>query len=396
MNTKTASNTLVTGLAMFSMFFGAGNVVFPLTLGQFAQDQNFWAMMGMLITAVGVPFLGLITMTLFDGDYKQFFDRIGKVPGFIVAAGILLLIGPFGGIPRCIALSYSTLKFYLPDISLALFSAISCVIIYLFTFKRTKILDVLGYFLTPALLVSLTLIILGGFVWGPSAPISDHSPVTVFKTGLTEGYQTMDLLGAFFFSSVVLACLREEVNPADKKDYKRLIRVTLKASCIGASLLALTYLGFSYIASFYSHQLVGVPADEIAGVLALQILGPYAGIVACLAVSLSCLTTAIALGAVSAEFLHIDLSNNRINYSWSLIITLAITFMVSTLHFTGIKMFLAPILQICYPALILLSILNIAHKLYKTETVKWPVFTLFTLSVVGYLWEHIASYMNIA
>lgn len=387
MKTKSASNTLVTGLAMFSMFFGAGNVVFPLMLGQYAQDQNIWAMMGLLITAVGVPFLGLMTMTLFDGDYKQFFDRMGKWPGFIVAAAILMLIGPFGGMPRCIALSYSTLKLYLPAVSLPFFSAISCVIIFLLTFKRTKILDVLGYFLTPILLGSLALIIIGGFWFGPQAPDSSHAALTVFAKGLTEGYQTMDLLGAFFFSSVVLACLRQDVNPADKKDYKRLIKVTLKASCIGATLLGLTYLGFSYIASFYSEILAGVPGDEIAGILALHILGPYAGIVACLAVSLSCLTTAIALGAVSAEFLHIDLSKNRISYIWSLLITLIITFFVSTLHFTGIKMILGPILQMAYPALIVLSILNIAHKLYRTETVKWPVFAVFALSVVGYLYE---------
>jgi LIVCS family branched-chain amino acid:cation transporter len=387
MNTKSSSNTLITGLAMFSMFFGAGNVVFPLMLGQYAKDQNFWAMMGLVITAVGVPFLGLITMTLFDGDYKQFFNRIGKWPGFLVSAAILLLIGPFGGMPRCIALSHSTLKLYLPNVSLPVFSAIACVIIYFLTYKRTKILDVLGRFLTPALLVSLALIIAGGFWYGPSAPISDKSSISVFLTGLTEGYQTMDLLGAFFFSSVVLACLRDDVNPADKKDYKRIIKIMLKASCIGATLLALTYFGFSYISSFYSEMLTGVPGDEIAGKLAHYILGPYAGIIACLAVSLSCLTTAIALGAVAAEFLHIDLSNNRISYNTSLIATLIITFFVSTLHFTGIKMILGPILQVCYPALIALSIMNIAYKLYGVETVKWPFFTVFVLGLIAHIWN---------
>lgn len=386
MKTQPASTALVTGLAMFSMFFGAGNVVFPLMLGQFAKDQNHWAMMGLILTAVGVPFLGLITMTLFDGDYKQFFGRIGKWPGFTVAAIILLLIGPFGGMPRCIALSYSTLNLYLPNLTLPVFSIISCVIIYLFTFRRTRILDILGYALTPLLLISLALIIVGGFIFGPSAPVSNESPLTIFTMGLTEGYQTMDLLGAFFFSSVVLACLKEETHPTEKKDYKRLMKITLKASCIGASLLALTYLGFSYVASFYSNLLTDVPGDQIAGTLALHILGPYAGIVASLAVSLSCLTTAIALGAVSAEFLHTDLARNKISYNTSLIVTLIITFFVSTLHFTGIKMILAPILQVCYPALIVLSLLNIAYKLYRVETVKWPVFATFILSLVGYLW----------
>ncbi len=386
MKTKTASSTLVTGLAMFSMFFGAGNVVFPLTLGQVTQSHNIWAMMGLLITAVGVPFLGLITMTLFDGDYKQFFNRIGKWPGFVVATAILLLIGPFGAMPRCIALSYSTLKLYLPSISLPFFSAISCLIIYFFTFKRTKILDILGYFLTPILLASLALIVVMGFWFAPAAPLSEMAPMGAFTLGLTEGYQTMDLLGAFFFSSVVLACLRDDVNPADKKDYKRLIKLTLKASVIGASLLAITYLGFSYIGSFYSSDLVGIPSDELVGIMSLNILGPYAGVIASLAVSLTCLTTVIALASVSAEFIHIDLSKNRVGYNLSLILTLIVTFFVSTLNFTGIKMLLAPILQVCYPALILLSLLNILHKLYRVETVKIPVFIVFAVSLISYIW----------
>src|SRR5665647_1655937 len=97
------SPIIATGLAMFSMFFGAGNVVFPLALGQIAQDKNFFAILGMLVTAVGVPFAGLIAMTLFNGDYRKFFARMGAVPGFIVVAIIMGLIGPFGAIPRCIA-----------------------------------------------------------------------------------------------------------------------------------------------------------------------------------------------------------------------------------------------------------------------------------------------------
>src|SRR5947209_4364111 len=126
-NVSKKSNTWATGLAMFSMFFGAGNVVFPLALGQFAKDQNIYAILGLLITAVGVPFLGLLAMTLFNGNYTHFFERIGKVPGFLVALGIMGLIGPFGAIPRCIALSYSTIRMYMPDTSLVLFSLVSCI-----------------------------------------------------------------------------------------------------------------------------------------------------------------------------------------------------------------------------------------------------------------------------
>lgn len=385
MKAKNWSSTIATGFAMFSMFFGAGNVVFPLTVGQYAQSLTGFAMLGLFVTAIGVPFLGLTAMTLFDGDYKQFFYRVGKAPGFAIATIILLLIGPFGAAPRCITLSYATLKYYIPDISLLLFSAISILIIFAMTIRRSKILDILGYVLTPILLVSLGIIIVMGWIYAPALPESGLDKGHVFMMGLTEGYQTMDLLGAFFFSSVVLACLRDQANPADMNDYKQLIRMTLRAGFIGMGLLAVTYLGFSYISAFYSNVLTDVAPDQLAGALAVQILGPYAGIIACLAVSLSCLTTAIALCSVSAEFIHIDLSRNKISYGVSLIITLIATFFVSTLDFSGIKLFLLPILVVCYPALILLSVLNLLHKLYRFEWVKSPVAVVFVLSLAGFL-----------
>ncbi|MBA3957671.1 MAG: branched-chain amino acid transport system II carrier protein [Parachlamydiaceae bacterium] len=378
------SNTIATGLAMFSMFFGAGNVVFPLALGQYAQDQNLYAILGLLISAVGVPFLGLIAMTLFNGNYKHFFERIGVVPGFLVSAAIMGLIGPFGAIPRCITLSFATLKIYSPDLSLPVFSILSCLIILLLTIRPGKILDILGYVLTPILIGSLAIIIVKGIITSPAAPHADHSSFAIFWKGLTEGYQTMDLLGAFFFSYVVLACLERNIDTKNPKNYRRVIWLALKASGIGAFLLALSYMGFSYVAAFNSEALAHVPKDELAGTVANIVLGPYAGVVACIAVSMACLTTAIALSAVFAEFVHKDLTANKLNYEISLVITLIVSFFVSTLHFTGIAAFLQPILQICYPALIVLSIVNIAHKLYHFQPVKVPVFGTFILSAIGY------------
>ena len=163
----------------------------------------------MLITAVLVPFMGLIAMLLFDGDYKAFFGRLGKIPGFIIIVIILGLIGPFGAIPRCITLAYSTVKTLLPGLSLPLFSLFSCFIIWLFTFKRNTIIETLGYALTPILLLSLAIIIIKGFTRTlyPSHCRAEH-PLALFLRGLKDGYQTMDLLGAFFFSSVVIVGLK--------------------------------------------------------------------------------------------------------------------------------------------------------------------------------------------
>lgn len=381
---ESRSNTLTTGFAMFSMLFGAGNIVFALAVGQFAQDKNLFAILGLLITAVGVPLLGLIAMTLFNGDYKSFFDRMGAVPGFIIATLILGLIGPFGALPRCIALSYSTSKMYLPDISIATFSIVACVFIFFCTFKRTSILTIVGYVLTPLKLGSLSFIIIKGFLSSPAAPQASHTELSVFLRGLKDGYLTMDLLATFFFCSVVLDCLRRNMDVSNPANYRKLITTTLRASCIGAGLLAIIYIGFSYVAAAYSGTLTHVNPEDLISNLAIQILGPYAGLIVSFTVTLACITTAIALTTVFAEFIHKDLTKSKINYTTSLIITLAITFGISTLNFTGIIKLLAPILELCYPALIVLSLLNILHKLYQFQPVKIPVLTVFTGSLLAY------------
>lgn len=379
------SYIITTGFAMFSMFFGAGNVVFPLALGKHAQDQNIYAILGLLITAVTVPFLGLFAMTLYNGDYKAFFSRMGAKTGFIISLAIMGLIGPFGAIPRCIALSYSTSQLFFPSISIELFSVASCLIIFLFTFKRTSIMDILGNILTPFLLLSLGIIIIKGMLYSPHAVQQSLPPLSVFLSGLKEGYQTMDLIGAFFFSSVVIVGLKKHFQ--EESD---LMPVTLWSIIVGATLLSLVYIGFSFVSSFNSASLATVPADQMIGALAIQILGPQAGVVACAAVALACLTTAIALASVSAEFIHEDLSFKKIPYILGLVITLIISYFISTLNFTGIVKILGPILEICYPALILLTMLNIAHKLWNVQIVKAPVFTLFAISLGLFLFKTFA------
>jgi LIVCS family branched-chain amino acid:cation transporter len=382
---KLKSNTLSTGLAIFSMFFGAGNLVFPLAAGQFAQDQNFYSSIGLLITAVGVPFLGLLSMTLFDGNYQVFFSRIGKIPGFLACLFIMLLIGPLGALPRVITFAHSTVEMFLPNIPLVLFSLVACTMIFLLTFRQSKILDILGYILTPVLLGSLAILIIRALFTEPDLIEAEESPITIFLHGMYEGYNTMDLMGAFFFSSVVILCLKKELSPSDQKDLKKIVKMTVKAGCIGATLLGLVYLGFSYVAAYNSEFLAAVPKEQMLGALAIKIMGNYAGIIAIVAVTLACLTTAIALAAIFAEFIHKDITKMKISYRIALIFTLILTFFISTLNFEGIMNYLQPILIICYPALIMLSFVSLLYKLYGFKYVKVPVAATLFVSFIAYL-----------
>ena len=381
--------TISTGLAMFSMFFGAGNVVFPLDLGRVAGNMNFYAISGLLITAVAVPFLGLLAMFLFSGNYEQFFNRIGRVPGFILSAFLLALIGPFMAMPRCVTLSFSTLQNYIPGVSLFYFSLIFCIFLFLFTIKRARILDLLGTILSPLLLISLIILIIKGAFFGhPTARFVDFTKNQAFMFGLTEGYYTMDLLGAFFFSVVVLLGLKKsfgsDFSLQDKKSKKRFYFVTIISSIIGASLLAIIYVGFSYVASFYSNNLLLVEKDTVLSVLSSRVLGSAGGIIANMAVILACLTTALTLAVVFAEFIQNELFKNKLNYRSSLLITLILTFAMSNLGFMGIIKFSTPILLIIYPVLIVLTLANLANKLFGFKFVKTPVIFSFIVSVIWY------------
>lgn len=370
MYSSSSSRVLSTGLAMFSMFFGAGNVVFPLVVGQVAGDQTVYAMLGLLITAVGVPFLGLLAILLFQGNYQKFFARSGKVPGFLLAAAIMLLIGPFGGLPRCIALSYSTIKLSWPIFSFGIFSFLSCAVIFLCTYKRNRMLNLLGYFLTPLLLLSLVVVVVMGIWTGESSSISTLTATQSFWHGFMEGYNTMDLLASFFFSAIIYNTLKQDTHAATPEDERELFKISLKSSFIGGGLLSLIYVGFCLVASYHASSLEITDQGELLGALTLKILGPYAGVVASATIALACLTTAIALAAVFAEFLQHSIFRNQIGYVQSLLLTLAAGYAVSLLEFTGIVTLLAPFLQIAYPALIVFTIFNIISRLNALKSAK--------------------------
>lgn len=379
---------LSTGLAIFAMFFGAGNIVFPLALGLFTQDQTLYGILGLIVTAVFVPLTGLLAMILYEGDYHSFFRRIGKIPGAFIAISILGLIGPFAGIPRCITISFSTLDAFgfqsVQWMKLWSFSIFSCLLLFLCTYRPRRILSLLGYVLTPLLLLSLALIVGKGFIGMPSLDSADHTRWRSFAQGLLDGYNTLDLLAAFFFSSVVLMCLRKN-HGNDVVEKKNRMTVAMLGSLIAAALLSMVYICFSFLAAGYRSELTTVASDQLLGTLAHQLLGTQAGLIATVAVCFACFTTEIALTAIFAGFLHKTVFKEKIPYTVALLVTLVVSFLISTLHFSGISAFLVPIVQVCYPALIVLSIVNILHKIYGFKPVKRYVYVTLAISLGAYL-----------
>lgn len=387
MKTFFKSNTLATGLAIFSMFFGAGNVIFPILLGQYAGDKNLFAILGLLTTAIIVPFVGLITMALFDGDYTSFFKRIGKIPGTFAIVMIMAVIGPFAAIPRCVALSHATFNFSCGETPIWLFSLLSCIIIFVFAYKKNSIVSLLGYILTPFLLLFMLIIIVKGVTGDLSAAHVEHSNTHVFAYGLQEGYNMLDLLASFFFSTIVITCVKADaMKNSTKLTYNTLLTKMFKASLIGAILLSIIYAGMSFVSAFHSSNIEEISKDQLLAAVSFAVLGSHAGLIASLATALACLTTAITLSAVFAEFLNKTVFQGKVHYRVCLLITLVITFGMSYLKFAGIVKLILPLITICYPVLIVLCLMNIAYKLFDFKLVKTPVAIAFIASLSLYFW----------
>lgn len=360
MQTSKKGAIFVIGLALFAMFFGSGNLIFPLSIGELAQENYFWGLTGFIITGVLLPFLGVVTMVIYNGDYTRFFGSFGKTFGFIFTLALLSVWIPFGSAPRCITLSYVNASSFLGEIPLWAYSLVYCILLFPLSYRKTRALDLLGYFLTPLLLVCLGFIVYQGLSLSPGFGPSDHQSSTLIYHGLLEGYYTMDLIASFFFTSTVIAALKEVSTSA--ADTKNIIKVTLKSCAIGITVLAIVYIGLVTVAAANASLLVGVPKDQLLAKLVTELLGPRLRIVATSAVILACLTTSIALQIVYADFLTNKVFKGRISLRTGMIITLLITFGMSIQGFEGISRLTGPILEVFYPLLLLLIVWNIMIK----------------------------------
>ena len=159
---------LTAGFAMFCMFFGAGNLVFPLTIGTQSLDSSSFAMLGLAITGVIVPFLGLVGVILCGGNRDNFFACIGKIPAFLLIFVMLALLGPIGVVPRCIVVAYGAVSSFMPQFSLTLFSFLFCLFLLLLVWKHDSVVPVIGRYLTPLLLIGIAVISVAGIFFSNS------------------------------------------------------------------------------------------------------------------------------------------------------------------------------------------------------------------------------------
>lgn len=372
---KVKSVVITTGFALFAMFFGSGNLVFPLLVGTENQGHFLASSLGIIVTGVLVPFMGVLAMLLYKGDTREFLGTMGQPAKFWFPLIALSLMGPFGVLARCITVAHGSFALLFPQCSLIAFSIAFCAVIFLLTANKSRIIPFLGSTLTPFLLVSLLAIISAG-IWYGNLPLLETNKVwPAFSEGALQGYQTMDLLAAFFFSTFIIQHLSKKFSV--DVDHSSLVKVFLKSALLGGGLLSLVYCGLVYLGTAFSAELHSTAPQAMLGKVAQSTLGVLSAPIVCVTVVLACFTTAVVLSSLFADFFRQEVCREKINSSIALLVTLLIAFGISTLEFSGIAAFLAPILETLYPALIVLTLVNIANKLWGVKLRRWPVVLTF-------------------
>jgi LIVCS family branched-chain amino acid:cation transporter len=365
------------------MFFGSGNLVFPLQIGSASGSQWVIGFLGLFLTGVLLPFCGLFVIKLYQGNYKAFFAQAGSLGQFYLPLFTLSLLGSFGVVPRCITVAHGGIEYIFPHTSLLIFSLIFCLTCYIVCLKDKWMVIILGKWLTPILLVCLLILIVLGVVKAPELNTTPVSPIQSFNTGFFRGYETMDLFAAFFFSSVIFRQLQSLMPASTEK--KEIILNALKPSLMGAILLGLVYMGFVFLGAYYKSITAGVTPELLLPTIACALMGKNAALLIGIIMIFSCLTTAVALNNIFARYLCSLLRLKDSSFPRILLITTLISFLISLLDFKGIAAFLSPVLTFSYPSLIGLTFLSILTKERKKLKMFFFYGILFFMLIYEYL-----------
>jgi LIVCS family branched-chain amino acid:cation transporter len=357
---------ITSGLALFAMFFGAGNIIFPLALGAHAGTHIFYILPAFLLAGIGLPFLGLFAASLHQGNYHSFFNKLGKKPAFILITFLILIIGPLFGAPRTETVTFHTLRPFLPSFlaNPFAFSAFYCFLILACTFRHSSIVDLIGKVLSPIKLLLFFILIMAG-LGGEYHFIENSNLISSSITlGLVNGYSTMDLLAAFFFCSVVCQNILVKTKAQGIHSEQSLMRIFLLSCLVGGVLLGCVYTGFMLIAAKHATELQHVETAEMIMVISNLVLGKFGSLFVCICVAFACLVTAIALTEVATDFFYTQLFKKKISRFVCLISTIFSIYVMSMVGFTVIMKVALPILEVLYPILIGYCIFNLSSTLY--------------------------------
>lgn len=357
---------VIMGFAIFAMFFGAGNLIFPPYLGVLTGKEWGIAFVGFII---GDVVLGVAAMTATLKNLRHpigIWSRVGKTMSIILGSVFFLFNGALFAGPRTGAVAYEVgLSQIVPGFNMVVWVIIYFGLTWFFAVKPTKVVDYVGKFLTPALIILMVILEVKGAFSSIGVPRDTALVEGLFKEGLVQGYLTMDSNAGITCAYVALAAA---IGYGYKKE-KDIRSFIFKACVLGGVLLTLLYLGLTYLgvqasASFdetanqtdllvYCTQAVlGNPGKYLLGVMAI----------------LACLTTAVGITSATATYFN-RITNGKLSYN--LIVTILCIFCAvsATIGVKGLISLCSPILNLFYPALITGIILSLFNNKIKNDNV---------------------------
>lgn len=370
---------LIIGFALFSMFFGAGNLIFPPYIGISSGSSWLISFLGFILADVGIILLSIIAISK-AGSLQNVIGRAGKKFGITLEFLMMLCLGPILVIPRTGATTFEMSILPLAkNFNPVLFSVIFFSITLLLTIKPTKVMDIIGKFLTPILLLSLAFLIVNGIV-SPIGNLEDVNSSDLFITGVTQGYQTMDALGIGGIVALIMTSLVSK-GYTDKNENISLAIKSALIACVGLTVVygGLTFLGAT-ASSLYD---TNISQTALLINITHQLLGNTGTIMLAIVVGFACLTTSIGLTSVTAKFFE-DFTNKKLKYEHIVIFISVFSAIVSNFGVDKIIQIAIPILSLIYPVTIVLVVMNIFKKIIPNDmTLKGAAYSTLLISLLN-------------
>ena len=350
---KRTQDIFVSGLALFAIFFGAGNLIFPPYLGVITGDGWFATMCGFLLADPVIPILTVFITAFAGGRAVDLGKRVS--PGFakLLSLVAIICIGPAFAIPRTAATTHEVgVMPFFPNAPAFITSIVFFGITFALAYKESGVVDIIGKYITPALLIFLVLIIAKAIITPVGAIVPVETDGGFFVKGFYEGYQTLDALAAPLFTGIVVADLiRKGYGEVSEKERRSFIMM-VGLVCFVA--LAVVYGGLTYLGAQGSSMFTADDSRvEILVSLVGLLFGSFGKIALGLAVALACLTTSVGLTSAAGNFFE-DISNGKIKYGVTVIVVTVISFALSLFGVDAIIALAGPVLTIVYPIIIAL------------------------------------------
>lgn len=378
MNNHTFKDTLQIGFALFALFFGAGNLIFPPYLGWQSGDNWFIGFLCFLFVDVGMGLLVICAIAKIGEGSYGLIKPIGKKCTFIFLSAICLCIGPCIAIPRTASLTYEIgVVPTFSEVNSWIVTFIFFAIAYISSIRKSRLVSLVGSCMAPIMLVALLLMIAVSILSPIGKIAPSYNTDTVIQGSLLAGYQTMDMLAAVIFAIAMLNAIKE-------KGYKSLSQqsfMLIWGGLVATLLLFVVYGGLAYIGATASVNITDeMSQTRLLIALVYTLMGDYGLYLLSIIVSFACLTTAIGLFTSIGEYFE-----EQLHISYEIIVTVftITSWILSNLGTTAIINLAVPVLNLLYPILIILTFYAfIKDFIYFNEPCQFAVLGAFLVSLI--------------